>query len=107
MVPTTDVDASSDESLGPVRHRYIADRLLILLLYRPASEEEGITRLEDGSLLLKMGRLARLLRLNSSRIYDQLLFLEHTGYLAYVDYKFKYGQVRVKPVAPLVTWTAQ
>ena len=84
----------------PIRHRYLADRILILLLYRPADESIGLLRLEDGAVALKMGPLARALKMNSTRLYDQLLFLQSEGYLTTVDYKWKWGMVRVVPSAP-------
>lgn len=89
---------------SPIRQRYLADRVLLTLLYRPASEEDGIHRLQDGSVLLKMGPVARLFRLNSSRLYDQLTFLHSTGYLDVLDLRYKYGQVRVRPAKCLVQW---
>lgn len=95
---------SNKEQLEPIRHRYMADRLLALLLYKPADSEAGIERLEDGSVLLKMGPLARLLKLNSSKLYDQLLFLHSMGYLDTFDIKYAWGKVRVRPSQPLCRW---
>jgi len=88
-------------TLGQVRHRYLADRIALLLLYRAPSEEEGIQRMEDGSVLLRMGPFSRSLRLNSSRCYDQLLFLKEMGYLAEVDVNYQYGRVKVRVQPPL------
>lgn len=95
-----------DTPANPVRHRYMADRLLALLLYKPADKEAGIERLPDGSVLLRMGPLARLLKLNSSKLYDQLLFLHSMGYLDTFDIKYAWGKVRVRPSKPLCSWTA-
>ncbi len=89
----------------PIRHRYLADRILLLLLYKPADPEHGLERLEDGSVALKMGPISRLLKMNSTRLYDQLLFLQHTGYLDLLDHKYKWGWVRVRPTRPLCSWT--
>jgi hypothetical protein len=90
----------------PIRHRYMADRLLAILLYKPANPEAGIERLADGSVLLKMGPLARLLKLNSSKLYDQLLFLHSMGYIDTFDIKYAWGRVRVRPALPLCHWNA-
>ena len=95
MKPTVD---------GPIRHRYVCDRILLVLLYAPASEEEGRDRLEDGSILLKMSKVARSLRMSSTHLYDQLLFLQHTGYIAELDVRFKHGCVRILPTKPLCRW---
>lgn len=93
-----------DSPANPVRHRYMADRLLALLLYKPEDKAAGIERLPDGSVLLKMGPLARLLKLNSSKLYDQLLFLHSMGYLDTFDIKSQWGRVRVRPSKPLCAW---
>lgn len=90
-----------DEKQPGIRHRYLADRIMLLLLYRPASEESGIDRLEDGSLVLRMGRFATLLRLNSSKTYDQLLFLQSLNYISLVDPRYGWGKVRVVLAPPL------
>lgn len=93
----------------PIRHRYLADRILLLLLYSASDASIGLERLAPdagGGVLLRMGPLSRALRLNSSKLYDQLLFLQHTGYLEYVDYKFKWNHVLVKPTKPQVSWPA-
>jgi hypothetical protein len=88
----------------PIRHRYMADRLLAILLYKPADPAAGIERLPDGFVLLKMGPLARLLKLNSSKLYDQLLFLHSMGYIDTFDIKYAWGRVRVRPTLPLCHW---
>ena len=82
----------------------MADRLLALLLYKPEDKVAGIERLKDGSVLLRMGPLARLLKLNSSKLYDQLLFLHSMGYLEVFDIKYQWGRVRVRPSKPLCSW---
>lgn len=101
------MSSNSTPPTNPVRHRYMADRLLALLLYKPASEEDGVLRLEDGSVLLRMGPLSRLLKLNSSKLYDQLLFLHSMGYLEMVDIKYQWGRVRVRPSKPLCSWPSK
>lgn len=88
----------------PIRQRYLADRLMMLLLYAPASEADGRDRLEDGSISLKMTKVARSLRMNSSKLFDQLLFLQHSGYITELDVRFKYGCVRLRPTKPLCFW---
>lgn len=95
---------SIDSPANPVRHRYMADRLLALLLYKAEDKQTGIERLKDGSILLKMGPLSRLLKLNSSKLYDQLLFLHSMGYLDTFDIKYAWGRVRVRPAKPLCSW---
>lgn len=91
---------------GPVRHRYLADRILLLLLYRPASAEEGIERLDDGSVAIRMGPVARLLKMNSTRLYDSLLFLHSIGYIRELDSKWRWGWVRCHITPPLTRPTA-
>ena len=92
---------------GPIRSRYLADRIMLVLLYAPVNAEEGIVgRLEGGGILLKMGPLARRLALNSTKLFDQLLFLQHAGYLSCVDYNFKFGQVKVDVTPPQCKWVA-
>ena len=83
-----------------IRHRYLADRVLLLLLYRPA-EPDSIERLEDGSVAIKMAAVARLLKLNSTKLYDQLLFLKEAGYIMLVDPKWRWAWVRVVCTVPL------
>lgn len=95
----------SNTDKEPIRRRYIADRILLLLLYKPADPDNGFDRLADGSLSLKMGPVSRLLKMNSTKLYDQFLFLQHTGYLDIFDHKYKWGHVRVRPTQPLPLWT--
>ena len=90
---------------GPIRRRYLSDRIMLLLLYAPVNPERGIAgRLEGGAVLLKMGPLARSLAMNSTKVFDQLLFLQHAGYLTSVDYNFKFGYVRVDVTPPQCQW---
>jgi hypothetical protein len=91
---------------GPIRQRYAADRTLLLLLYRPASPGE-IERLEDGSVAIKMGPVARLMKYNSSKMYDQLLFLQSIGYIRELDSAWRWGWVRIVVTPPLCSWKAQ
>jgi len=87
-----------------IRSRYIADRILLILLYRPGEEEIGLTRLEDGSILVRTGAMARSLKMNSSKLYDQFLYLQHAGYVDLLDLKYKFGQIRIRPTRPAVKW---
>lgn len=89
----------------PIRHRYLADRILLLLLYRPASADEGIERLEDGSVAVRMGPVSRMLKLNSTKLYDTFLFLHSVGYLREVDSKWRWGWVRLVLARPLCQWS--
>lgn len=81
---------------------------MLLLLYQPSNPDVGIERLAEpqAACLLHMGPLARTLKLNSSRLYDQLLFLQSIGYLQKVDVNFKWGRVLVVPTPPC-GWSQQ
>jgi len=83
-----------------VRHRYIADRIMMLLLYMPANPEFGVEREEDGIVILKMGPFAKYLAMNSSKLYDQMLFLHHAGYIARVDPVSRWGYLVIHVTPP-------
>lgn len=91
-------------AIESVRVRYLADRIMLILLYS-APTDGMLERTADGAVLIKAGPLARALKLNSTRLYDQLLFLQHSGYLTDVDPKARWGWVSVKPTRPAVNWT--
>jgi hypothetical protein len=93
-------DESTPQEKGSIRRRYLADRILLILLYKPTDDSIGFTRRPDGACLVRMGPLARVLKLNSTRLYDQFLFLEHTGYIDKLNPKYKYGHVLVRPALP-------
>lgn len=85
---------------GPIRSRYLPDRILLALLYKPADPDIGFNRLPDGSLLLKMAPVGKEFKLNSTRFFDQLLFLQAAGYLEKLDMRAKWGHVLVRPTLP-------
>ena len=86
-----------------VRGRYLCDRLQLLLLYSPAIDGM-LEREQDGHILLRTGPFARQLKLNSSKLFDSLLFLQSTGYLRIDPMPPKYGWLRIYPTRPLVMW---
>ena len=83
---------------GQVRRRYIADRIMLVLLYHPSVE--GHLERREGWITLKPSWLARQLKMNSSKLYDQFLFLQEQGYLV-VDRQAKWGYVRLFPATPI------
>lgn len=86
------------------RPNYTADRILLLLLYSPASD--WLERFPDGSILVRVGPCARSLKLRSARLFEQLEHLRTAGYLGVVDPSHRWGSVRVTVSRPLVEWPA-
>lgn len=106
-IPMTDDAPQSTSPTAPgkgaMRQRYLADRILVTLLFRTHDPEGGFTRQTSGHILLKLGPLASLLKMNSTKLYDQILFLHHAGYIQSVDPRYKWGHLRLLMTPPVGT----
>lgn len=88
--------------MGPIKSRYTADRILLMLLYHP--QVEGLIRNTDSSVSIRIGALAQRLKMNNTQVWNQLLFLKEGGYLTSLDQTEGLGRVRVTVRAPLLAW---
>lgn len=80
---------------GAVRQRYLADRLLLILMYSPDSANFQRT---GTTLLFKPRVLTSKIKLGSSAIYDQLVHLEKLGYVTELkNPKYSWVSLRINP----------
>lgn len=70
---------------------------MLLLLYKQS--EKGFLERKKGLIILKVGWLARQLKMGSSRLYDLFLFLQEAGYLKME--RTSWGTVSIKLKQPL------
>lgn len=90
--------------MGPIKSRYTADRILLMLLYHP--QVEGLVRHPDSSVTVRIGALAQRLKMNNTQVWNQLLFLKEHGYLTHLDQASDgVGRCRVRPARPLIPWS--
>jgi hypothetical protein len=84
-----------DDIKNPIRSRYLADRVLIMLLYSAPIDSVLVREpREDGQPLkvsVRLSPFARSIRLNTTRLLDQISWLHTMGLITKVDLISKYG----------------
>ena len=92
---TTQTEQGSERTQAGsgIRSRYLADRVLVMLLYSKTTEGVLHRPLDTSDLevRIRLSPFARSIRLNTTRLLDQLTWLHTMGLITKLDLTTQYG----------------
>lgn len=92
---------SEDTIKNPIRSRYLADRILITLLYSaPIDSILSRDPANPMKVTVRLSPFARSVRLNTTRLLDQISWLHTMGLITKIDLVSQYGWATLTLKAP-------